>query len=203
MTGRPATMTPRRWEVLSSVAATFAAEGYHAVGMRQIAQELGLNQGTLYHHFASKDHALLAVCLVGHEETLANAVAALQQVGTFEDRLRMLFERHLASLDRIGDFIQVFVNQRDALPPDLAAPLHEGWRQTRDLMLQLFVEAISRGEIRADVDPRNGSRLLLSVYRTINLLHGMGRSAELPDYVEFALRTLLYGMATGPAGGRS
>ena len=121
--GAPATMTRRRWEVLSSVAATFAAKGYHAVGMRQIAQELGLNQGTLYHHFESKDHALLAVCVVGRDESLANIRAALASAEAFEPRLRALFELHLTSLDRIGDFMHVFVNQHQALPPELAAPM--------------------------------------------------------------------------------
>lgn len=195
MTGRPATMTARRWEVLSSVAATFAAHGYHAVGMRQIAQELGLNQGTLYHHFESKDHALLAVCLVGQEETQANAAAALAVSEAFEPRLRAMFERHLASLDRIGDFIEVYVNQRQVLPAELAAPLEQGWAQTRDLIRQLFVEAIARDEVKPDVDPRNATRLLLGVYRTVNLLHGMGRGDELPDFVELAVRTLLHGLA--------
>ena len=190
-------MTPRRWEVLSSVAATFAAKGYHAGGMRQIAQQLGLNQGTLYHHFESKDHALLAVCRVGLEESLANMRTALAASDAFEPRLRALFELHLASLERIGDFIYVFVNQRQALPPDLVAPLDEEWAKNRNLMRQLFLDAIERGELCPDVDPRNASRLLLGFYRTINLLHGAGRQGELPDFIDLAVRAMLHGLTPG------
>jgi TetR/AcrR family transcriptional regulator, cholesterol catabolism regulator len=194
-------MTPRRWEVLSSVAMAFAHKGYHAVGMRQIAQGLGLNQGTLYHHFQSKEHALQMVCLVGHEETLANATAALLQSEAFEPRLWALFDRHLASLDSMGDFIQVFVKQRDALPPELAAPLTEGWAKTRERLRAVFVEAIARGELRPDVDPRNGMRLVLGIYRTVDLLHGEGRSpAELRGFINMAVRTLLHGLVHSPAG---
>ncbi len=199
--GAPATMTRRRWEVLSSIAATFAAKGYHAVGMRQIAQELGLNQGTLYHHFASKDRALLAVCVVGCDESLANMRAALSSAEAFEPRLRTLFDLHLASLDRIGDFMHVFINQRHALPPELAAPLDEGWAQTRELMRRLFVEAIERGELSSDVDPRNGSRLILGIYRTVNLLHGHGRQSELRGFIDLAVRAMLHGLTARETAG--
>ena len=188
-------MTPRRWQVLSAIAAAFAANGYHAVGMRQIAQELGLNQGTLYHHFESKDHALLAVCLVGQEETLANVRVALEEAEPFEARLRVLFDRHLVSLDRYGDFVQVFINQREALPTDIAAPLRAGWDDMRELLRRLIIEGVDRGELKRGVDPRNASRLLLGVYRTINVLHGLGRGAEAREFIDLAVDTLLHGLS--------
>jgi len=50
-------MSKRKRGVVASMAAAFAARGYHAVGMRELAQDLGLNQGTLHHHFPSRDHA--------------------------------------------------------------------------------------------------------------------------------------------------
>ncbi len=47
--------------ILEAAASLFAAQGYAAVSMRQIAGEVGLGQGALYNHFASKQAILMAI----------------------------------------------------------------------------------------------------------------------------------------------
>ena len=126
-------MSERKRTIICSLASSFAKRGYHAVGMRELAQEVGLNQGTLYYYFPSKNHALLAVCLVGQDETYGIVSNVLSETRDFSHRIMILFDRYLDSLDGLGDFIDVFANQRDALPKDLAQPLRSGWRKTREL----------------------------------------------------------------------
>lgn len=187
-------MSRRKWEVMSSIAALFASRGYHGVGMRELAQELGLNPGTLYHYFPSKDHALLAICLIGQAETHGNIVHALERDSAFPARIDTLFENHLSSLERVGDFIDVFSSQRDQVPPELAGPLLEGWTKTRALFWKLFEDAIAQGEIPADISPRDAVRVLLGIYRGANLLHRSGRTGEIRDFLGLAVRIFLNGI---------
>ena len=199
-TGARANMTARRWEVLSATATAFAAHSYHGVGMREIAQSLNLNQGTLYHHFKSKDHALLAICMVGHERTLADLVSALNETGSFAERVRSLARRHVRSLGEIGDFLQGYIDLRDHVPYELGEPLRIGWAAYRARLKQLFEDGVRNGEISPDVDLRHARWMLISIYRTLNQLHRLGRQQDLEGFARSAPDIFLYGM-TG-AGSR-
>ncbi len=50
-----------RRELAQRAAALFSEQGYSGLGMRQIAQHLGLSKSALYHYFPSKE-ALFAAC---------------------------------------------------------------------------------------------------------------------------------------------
>lgn len=188
-------MSPRKWEITCSIAKAFATRGYHAVGMRDLAGELGLNPGTLYHHFPSKDEALLAICLVGQAEVSANLNGALTHHAGFAPRVRALFAAHGDALHRIGDFIDVYVSRWQDLPDDLAAPLRDGWRAQRSCFNTLFEEALARGEIAPDIPVKDGIRLLIGIFRTVNILHRTGRREDIPGFAEHAVTIVLRGMA--------
>jgi AcrR family transcriptional regulator len=48
----------RRDDILACFTAKVASEGYDEVGLRSVAEELGLSKGTILHHFRSKDALL-------------------------------------------------------------------------------------------------------------------------------------------------
>ena len=52
----------RMAEVFDAAAAVFAEKGYHGTSTKDIADRLGLQQGSLYYYFASKEEALRKVC---------------------------------------------------------------------------------------------------------------------------------------------
>jgi AcrR family transcriptional regulator len=187
-------MSDRRWEVLASIAKTLAASGYYAVGMRTLAQTAGLNPGTLYHHFTSKDDALLSICLVAQERTLADLRAVMKGEINFAARIRALFAAHCASLDELGDFLQVYINLREHVPKAMAAPLDAGWAKYRRLLARLFGDAIKSGEVQTSANTKHLSRLAVALIRVLNQLHRAGRNAEVAAFADLAVATLLYGL---------
>ncbi|MCW2936964.1 MAG: putative TetR family transcriptional regulator [Actinomycetia bacterium] len=48
-------LTRRRGEILDAAAALFAREGYRGTSMREVATAAGIQAGSLYHHFPSKE----------------------------------------------------------------------------------------------------------------------------------------------------
>lgn len=50
-----------RAEIAEKAVAVFRKHGFHGVGMRQIAEEIGVSKSALYHYFPSKQ-ALFAAC---------------------------------------------------------------------------------------------------------------------------------------------
>ena len=53
----------RREEVLHAAAELFAEQGFHAVGMRAIADAVGVRGSSLYHYFPSKVDLLHAIAV--------------------------------------------------------------------------------------------------------------------------------------------
>ena len=47
--------------ILDSAAALFSRRGYHAIGIRELADSVGLSTSTLYHYYATKQDILYAV----------------------------------------------------------------------------------------------------------------------------------------------
>jgi len=53
---------PQRWqEVLEVAARRFFEQGYEATAVSQIAKDLGITKGSLYHYISSKDDLLFAI----------------------------------------------------------------------------------------------------------------------------------------------
>ena len=81
-----------RKELLSKSFNLFAQKGYATVTMRQIAQELGVSTGTLYHYFPSKEALFLQLVLEQTQEDTLNFQSATKDVGTLSERIATLME---------------------------------------------------------------------------------------------------------------
>ena len=66
---------------LQALARTFAARGYHGTSTRDIADRAGLSPAGVYVHFASKEDLFYRITLIGHQQTLRNAVQAAAAAG--------------------------------------------------------------------------------------------------------------------------
>src|SRR3954452_19965820 len=51
----------RRQQILDAATKVFAAKGFHRTTIREIAQEAGIADGTIYNYFANKDALLLGI----------------------------------------------------------------------------------------------------------------------------------------------
>lgn len=96
-----------RAEIAAAAVAIADAEGFEAVSMRRVAQELGAGTMTLYHYVRNKDElitlmvdAAMGEVLVPEGELASEWRPALTQIAT---RTRDAFRRHRWTLDRLGD----------------------------------------------------------------------------------------------------
>ena len=53
---------------IRSAAAVFAEKGFHGASTRDIAERMGIKEGSLYYYFKSKEEALGEVCLFGIQD---------------------------------------------------------------------------------------------------------------------------------------
>ena len=63
--------------ILSSAATLFSRRGYHAVGIRELADAVGLSTSTLYHYYPTKQDILFAIISRFLREFTARLIAGL------------------------------------------------------------------------------------------------------------------------------
>ncbi len=138
----------RRRQILDAAAAVFARRGYHRARTREIADEAGVSEGTVYNYFKSKEDLLIS--LVGRV-----ALVSLPQVSAFErgeglrSVLTALLTAWFENIDRNRDLLKAVV-------PEIIShrELREGYlRQvmlpTVSMFLPLLKQRIQKSELRA------------------------------------------------------
>jgi AcrR family transcriptional regulator len=95
-----------RRRILAAAAAELTQHGYAATSLRRIAEAAGLQLGSLYFHFTTKDELLTEVMRDAVDTTLsriAAALVALPATATPADRLTTAITVHLAALHESHD----------------------------------------------------------------------------------------------------
>lgn len=80
-----------RKELLSKCLDLFASHGYGSITMRQIASELGVSTGTLYHYFPSKESLFeQLVEYLSYEDTKEQILAELGNPPTLSEKIEVM-----------------------------------------------------------------------------------------------------------------
>lgn len=109
----------RREALIDAAAHLFRSKGYERTSIRDLAQAVGMQSGSLFYHFRSKKEILEAVMAQGVGEITTSARAALQNISDPRQRLSTLLQVHLAAL--LGSrqhALEVLLYEWDSLEPD-------------------------------------------------------------------------------------
>ncbi|HZH26463.1 MAG TPA: TetR/AcrR family transcriptional regulator [Azospirillaceae bacterium] len=107
----------RREQLMAIAAQLFAARGYEATSMRDIAQAVGMLPGSVYYHFPSKEELFVAAHAAGVAAVAAAVQAAIQGISDPWERLAVGAAAHLEVLLGEGSFVSILTPE---FPQDLA-----------------------------------------------------------------------------------
>ena len=96
MARKPAEQTVHPDAIIEAAAAVFHRQGYHGATMADIAAEVHLTAGSLYHHFPSKQDILIAVLDAGLDQ-ITREVAAIAGA-TILPKVRQIVRAHIRSV---------------------------------------------------------------------------------------------------------
>ncbi|WP_293765503.1 TetR/AcrR family transcriptional regulator [uncultured Aquitalea sp.] len=91
----------RRMELVRAAARLFRDQGYERTTVRDLGNAVGLQSGSLFYHFRTKEEILVAVMALGITATTEQLGAAIARARSTRDKLSALFHVHLNSL--LGD----------------------------------------------------------------------------------------------------
>ena len=88
----------RRAELVRTAARLFRDQGYERTTVRDLGNAVGLQSGSLFYHFRTKEEILVAVMALGITSTTEKLAAALDVATTAHDKVSALIHVHLNSL---------------------------------------------------------------------------------------------------------
>lgn len=105
-----------RGRVLRAAAHLFRVNGYEGTTVREIASLVGIQSGSLFHHFKSKEEILFTVMKEVIEYTSTKQDQAIAQVSSYRDKLKALIMSELDAINGVTcDAMTVLVFEWNAL----------------------------------------------------------------------------------------
>jgi len=144
----------RYGELLDAAAAVFAAKGYHGASTKDIADRLGIRQGSLYYYFSSKETALEEVCTLGVEGFVQRLSEIMASPAGHAEQVRLGIAAHLLPLRDRRDYTLVFLKERRNLPPASYQRISRLSRQYEQLWEDLLRAGCDAGTFRAGLNCR-------------------------------------------------
>ncbi|HTK67474.1 MAG TPA: TetR/AcrR family transcriptional regulator [Pseudonocardia sp.] len=142
----------KRLEVIHAAAIVFAAKGYHATHLDDIATALNTNRATLYYYVSSKEELLreaVAECAPGLIEQ-ARSIAA--GPGTASNKLRAFIGWIMAAYEADYPHRYLFLLRNDGPRdgPNWVPQIDQVGRELQARLVDILTQGIDNGELRSD-----------------------------------------------------
>ncbi|MDF1669769.1 MAG: TetR family transcriptional regulator [Roseovarius sp.] len=143
-----------RKQVLSAAARVIRDRGYKAATMRAISAEAGVEAGSIYYHFGSKDEILDEVLDSGIRDLLEGVEKTVSDRENFPDdlsRIAAAIDTHLECLFQASEFASANLRIYGQLPQEVRArhrPVRNEYAQLWDRILK---DAQDSGSLRSDI----------------------------------------------------
>jgi AcrR family transcriptional regulator len=185
--------TPRRQQIEDAASALFRERGYAATSVRDIAQVLSLQGGSLYAHVASKEDMLWSIVSRAADQFNTHVGELATSAGPVPERLRQMIRAHVAVVTSVQRDAAVFLHEWRFLSPDRRAAIAQRRDAYEGLFRQTIGEGVQSGEF-GRADPRLTAMAILSALNGIATWYrpdGPLTATQIADqYADLFLRAL-------------
>lgn len=142
-----------RVRLIEAATQVFALWGVQGATTREIARVAGVNEVTLFRHFANKEQLLKAVI----ENVLALQIEALAHPEAWTNDLytdlRHYAQLYNAMLEAQEDLIRTFIGEAKRHPEAARQVIQEAAKPLREKLVAYLQSGQERGTVRPDIDP--------------------------------------------------
>lgn len=190
----------RREVILTESARLFSHRGISATTIREIGDAVGLNSGTLYHYFSSKDAIVSEILISFLTDLVKRYSEAIQQQESSRERLcrivraslesanahpyaTEIYQNELANLISLPDYIEIATAVETA---------HKVW-------LDIVEDGVHRGEFNSGIDCFEFQRMMREcVFMTVRW-HRESLAKDIDSLTTTLTAVFLNGFAPAPA----
>lgn len=142
---------PARARILREAAGLFRTLGYDGATMRDLAARVGIQSGSIFHHFASKEEILSEVMENAIVHLISRAEAARDEADTPAGRLRNLLRNEFRCFNEgPSDAFTVLFHQWERLSPERQKPLLRYRTQYEAVWRSVLDDCAAIGRLKGD-----------------------------------------------------
>jgi len=138
--------------IIAAAARVFRTKGYHAATVQDIADEVGILKGSLYHHVKSKEELLYLIV----QEPIASIYERVAKIAAGDlaagEKLRQVILAHLEAFDRHYPHLFVYLREREEMKRRFRERFKLSPKQYERCWQQILREGVKSGEFRPDLD---------------------------------------------------
>ena len=153
----------QRQRAIRAAASVFAEKGFYGASTKDIAEHMGIKQGSLYYYFKSKEDALGEVCRFGIEDYVERMKSIATSDQPFESKLMATVTSHLTSYRDKNEALKVHNDERLYLPEEKRATLKELGSSYRQLLEGIFEEGVASGALRDSLDCHFAAQVVIGM----------------------------------------
>lgn len=192
-----------RDEVVRAATRLFKEQGIRGVSLQDIADEVGLTKGALYHYFSNRDDLLRQV----FGDWITNEFEALRQHTSGSEgataKLRDYVRYHVSSVVDNVDLYSLSFSSEAEIPPDVRVEFRRLKRQSDSVLKEILRQGMADGEFEA----RDEKVIAFAIDGMCNWLSqwytadGPKTAADIADdFIDLLLRGLVRTDGSGPGG---
>jgi AcrR family transcriptional regulator len=191
----------RRDDILRTAAELFAKDSFHGVGMRAIADAVGIRSSSLYHHFPSKMDILEAIARDATESFIDAQLPRFESEGSRAEILEELFREHVLYFydHRVEE--AVGLRELRELEDDRRKAINSMRRKYQREVMRVVEEGTAAGEFDVD-DARVATMAILNMINGVNEWFRGGGKLTIDDvareYADIAVHRILGAERTAP-----
>jgi AcrR family transcriptional regulator len=169
-----ATATNTRHNIRLTAEKLFRERGYAAIGMRELAKEVGIEAPSIYNHYKSKDDLLREICFDIAGQFFNKLDELDEDEKSASKRLRAAIKGHIAVIANNLEASTVFFHEWMFLEePNLAK-----FKKLRFDYEQKFRDIIEKGIKKGDFKPLNTKLAVFTVFSALNATYDLHKAKE-------------------------
>lgn len=153
----------QRQHAIRAAASVFAEKGFHGASTKDIAERMGIKQGSLYYYFKSKEEALGEVCLLGIEDYVHRMDRIVTGDQPFEAKLMATITSHLTSYREKNEALKVHNDERLYLPEEKRKKLKQLGSHYRQGLERILEEGVASGALRDSLDCHFAAQAVIGI----------------------------------------
>lgn len=169
----------RKSQIILSAMEVFGKSGFHKGKVEDIAINAGLGKGTIYEYFKSKEEIFKEMLQYMFETYIEAIKKAAQDKTTVKDKLIAILDLKWEIMMKHGDAMEEsflrFGNATSLIKPFII----DTNKTMFEIILDMVIEGIKRGEIDKEIDPENITILLLSTMGSCEINRIISQSKDM------------------------
>ncbi|AKH67912.1 transcriptional regulator, TetR family [Spongiibacter sp. IMCC21906] len=143
----------REKQIIDAARGIFEKKGYEAATISEIADSVGVVEGTVLHYFHNKRTLIVRVIENFYAETQASMEGGLKAIHGSQDKLRYAILSHMTFLKNNAYLCSVILNESRGAQLKLSDKMHQFNRLYTSSVINIVKEGQAAGEISKTLPP--------------------------------------------------